>query len=93
MKPGKKYGGSVVRSERHPVNDLNEVGGGYQKCKHQPKIILITSDQLKDPTQTFEISLKNVAFKEVLQKNFFWLISHKKSFNWTANSYHHFKKV
>ena len=66
--PGREDGGPVTRSKNHPVNDLNEVGGAPKKCKHLAKINLITAEQLKDPTQTFEILIKKVASKEDLER-------------------------
>ena len=65
---GREDGGPVTRSKNHPVSDLNEVGGSPKKCKHSEKINLITSEQLRDPSQTFEVLIKKVASKEALEK-------------------------
>ena len=44
------------------------MGGAPKICKHSKKINLITSEQLKDPSQTFEVLIKKVASKEALEK-------------------------
>ena len=67
MYPSKEDGGPVTISKRHPVDDLSEVGGGAStKCQNQAKLNLITSEQLKDLTQFFEILINKVASKEAL---------------------------
>ena len=66
--PGREDGGPVTRSKTHPVSELKEVGGAPKSCKHSEKINLITSEQLKDPSQTFEVLIKKVASKEALEK-------------------------
>jgi hypothetical protein len=66
--PGREDGGPVTRSKTHPVSELKEVGGAPKTCKHSEKINLITSEQLKDPSQTFEVLIKKVASEEALQK-------------------------
>ena len=56
--PGREDGGPVTRSKKQNGENLNEVGGTHQECKHHAKINLITAEQLKDPSQTFQILFK-----------------------------------
>ena len=44
------------------------MGGASEFCKHEEKINLITSKQLKDPSQTFENLIKKIDSKEALAK-------------------------
>ena len=43
------------------------MGGAPKKCKHSEKIYLNTSEQLRDPSQTFKMLIKKVASKEALE--------------------------
>ena len=66
--PGREDGGPVTRSKNSSNENLIKMGGAISICKHQEKIDLITSKQLKDPAQTFEVLIKKVASKEDLEK-------------------------
>jgi hypothetical protein len=44
------------------------MGGENSICNHTEKLNLITSEQLKDPAQTFKILIKKIASKEDLEK-------------------------
>jgi hypothetical protein len=61
-------GGPITQSKINPIENSIKKGGASEFCKHTEKINLITSEQLKDPSQIFGKLIKNINSKEALEK-------------------------